>query len=217
MAAGAVGDDRPRRKLGRRHRLRRQDQGRAAQPDHLHLAKRFGGNSVRHVGARHHGNLQSALTEHVMEDFAGVDGELDGQTGIGARCAIEQRRQPGHCRDPRRAQAHVAGQRFLRADALTDFRGERHHLRGVVRQFVTLGGQSDLSRGTIEQRDAEFLLQFANARRDGGLGGLKMARGGVEAAEPRDPVQRFELPEVHGRNYSCAAGSAHGPARRRRR
>ena len=92
-----------------------------------------------------------------MQDFAGVDGELDGQTGIGARCAIQQRRQPGHCRDPRRAKADMAGQRFPGADALTDFRGERHHLGGVVRQFVALGGQSDLSRGTIEQRDAEFL------------------------------------------------------------
>jgi len=41
-----------------------------------------------------------------------------------------------------------------------------------------------------------------------------MARRGVEAAQPRDPVQCFELPEVHGRNYSRAPGSAQALAPR---
>ena len=30
-----------------------------------------------------------------------------------------------------------------------------------------------------------------------------MAGGSVKAAEPRDPIERLELPEVHGEKYSA--------------
>jgi hypothetical protein len=119
--------------------------------------------------------------------------------------ALDQAGQPGQGVDVGSAEADPAGQRFARADMLTNVGYQSHELRRIGQEFAALGREDGLAVGTLEQLDAERVLQLADSRGDRRLRGFQLPGGGMKAAEPADPVERLVLPKVHERCRSSAA------------
>ena len=84
--------------------------------------------------------------------------------------------------------AQLAGRHFA-----FDLARERKHLFRLPLNRLSGFGKARPRAGPVEQAAAEISLHLANAPRNRRLRDIQLPRGGMKGAEPRDPVEGFDL------------------------
>jgi len=100
------------------------------------------------------------------------------------------------------AEPQTAAERRAVADPLADAVGDAQQVARLLDQLAPLGRQPGGASRTIEQFDAERVLELADAHRDARLGGVEPVGGRLERAETGGPVEGLDLDDVHARTPS---------------
>ena len=136
-----------------------------------------------------------------IERLADEPGVADEHRRLDARIALLQALQQFRQADQRKAfvetEAQHAVERVAGVEALDHLARGLQHAIGVLDECVPFGGQADARPPADEQRRVEHLLELADALRHGRLRQVEIARRGVKAPQPNDPLERAQLAQGH--------------------